>query len=946
MTFTSHSALYFLFFFCPILLDLCLIYFQVNAGFNLMEMLSILHCCGACYVAALLFSLAPSVTSFSRGANQASCREMVPGHIRAQPQDPQHGFVTVRTSTSSYLPGQLVTVTIRSSRDFMGFLLQARGAEHPWGRAEGSAAGVKNKSSGGHRLRATGGSGGSWTITPPSTRTLRCLSDDDTVTHSDKQLKRNLSFVWKAPDVPMGDIRFYITVVQSYFVYWAGIESEVVHDGSRRPWNNTTGVDEDKGTPTSDLTAHTRSIKETIGTFSPASTLGTPTRTKVTHPDLEINSSVTPSSTRFIIETRNPHNMDAKSSFPLSASLASAQSRGMDATTISTSPLSLFYSLVPFFPLKDVKMFRKDPRLTTDPETKDTTLNHKTSTTATPRTAHTLHNVSLTTSTSQQNPRSPKLETRSIPASQVSMVKDELQSRTSSPKPLLRFQMSTSRLQSSTSQSFLPSEASSSESRTSSLSGTLQAFLASHTTSPVDQANPPSIRPRHQPENITSSGPNSSQEQMTPSHPQLPSLQTSLHQALIERLQTKESQSEKPLESTSPQPWSLRGTKQPKSFPTLRPLTPQFDPSFRLQTKIMSQNFVLVPSTTHPPSATNLSSFTSTFQDTSTTPSPLPPTHPSGGSTPVTMGPPIIRSTLFIPSTSSSTKIQHKTAPALSALPSPSPILSPLHLPSTQPSSSLLPPSTSTIPSSSSSESQSSDPLFSVIPLSASSISFPSSPASPSPASSSSFISSIISPSSSQSTTPHPGPSPAPRRSFYNPSTSSSSPLLSQKLTVGQRLPIQNLIASSDPESIFNAPTPRTIVHRNPKPPPTDHELKSNLPNNDAKPKRPFNPSGPPDKEGKYPEIIPRHSAWELGMLLGCSAGLGMVLVVAVRYMYRQACGKRTEVTLNDREREYGRGERGLIQVQECGDLVRVRKIRENSIVLLAEYDILPSPGD
>lgn len=81
-------------------------------------------------------------------------------------------------------------------------------------------------------------------------------------------------------------------------------------------------------------------------------------------------------------------------------------------------------------------------------------------------------------------------------------------------------------------------------------------------------------------------------------------------------------------------------------------------------------------------------------------------------------------------------------------------------------------------------------------------------------------------------------------------------------------------------------------------------------------------------------------------MLLGCSAGLGMVLVVGVRYMYRQACGKRTGVTLNDREREYERGERGLIHVQECGDLVRVRRIRDNSFVLLAEYDILAAPGD
>lgn len=81
-------------------------------------------------------------------------------------------------------------------------------------------------------------------------------------------------------------------------------------------------------------------------------------------------------------------------------------------------------------------------------------------------------------------------------------------------------------------------------------------------------------------------------------------------------------------------------------------------------------------------------------------------------------------------------------------------------------------------------------------------------------------------------------------------------------------------------------------------------------------------------------------------MLLGCSAGLGMILVVGLRYVHRQACGKRTEVTLNDREREYERGERGLIHVQECGDLVRVRRIRDNSFVLLAEYDILASAGD
>ncbi|CAF88040.1 unnamed protein product [Tetraodon nigroviridis] len=75
--------------------------------------------------------------------------------------------------------------------------------------------------------------GGHWTLAPPGTHKLRLLSDDDTLTHSDKQLKRNLSFVWKAPDAPRGDFRFHITVVQSYFVHWAGVESLVVRDRSR-----------------------------------------------------------------------------------------------------------------------------------------------------------------------------------------------------------------------------------------------------------------------------------------------------------------------------------------------------------------------------------------------------------------------------------------------------------------------------------------------------------------------------------------------------------------------------------------------------------------------------------------------------------------------------------------------------------------------------------------
>lgn len=381
-------------------------------------------------------------------------------------------------------------------------------------------------------------------------------------------------------------------------------------------------------------------------------------------------------------------------------------------------------------------------------------------------------------------------------------------------------------------------------------------------------------------------------------------------------------------------------------------------------TVVSIQTPVIHDSFSSPPSFSSMKNQPKTAPALSAPPSPspisIPPHFPSvQPSSPSPIPSSLTSST--IPSLNSS---HYPSAPFLSSVPPSTSSSSPFTSSQSITSSSFSSMSSSTMPPS----------LFSSIASTASSISSASSPPS-SPHSSSSISTSTSTSSSislgssssaklsatssslvsSQSTSPHPEPSPAPRRSLYHPLTSTSSPVPSQQPTLGQRLLIRNHIAPFDPEPNLNLPTPRIIVHSNPEPHPNldpnfklnfDHKLKPNYPNIDTKPKHPSNPSGTPDKEGKYPDIIPRHSAWELGMLLGCSAGLGMVLVVGLRYMYRQTCGKRTEVTLNDREREYGRGERGLIHVQECGDLVRVRRIRDNSFVLLAEYDILASPGD
>uniref|UniRef100_A0A8C3PRH8 Reeler domain containing 1 n=1 Tax=Calidris pygmaea TaxID=425635 RepID=A0A8C3PRH8_9CHAR len=146
--------------------------------------------------------------AFSHGASLSACTDMMPRHLRAQLHSPNNNYVTVHTNMSFYFPGDKVPVTVRSTRDFMGFLLQARK--------------VSNDEI-----------AGTFVFIPPGSKLLTCFEDGDTVTHSDKSLKRNLSFVWKAPDQPIGDIKFFISVVQSYFVYWAKIESAIVAQRGR-----------------------------------------------------------------------------------------------------------------------------------------------------------------------------------------------------------------------------------------------------------------------------------------------------------------------------------------------------------------------------------------------------------------------------------------------------------------------------------------------------------------------------------------------------------------------------------------------------------------------------------------------------------------------------------------------------------------------------------------
>ncbi|XP_057711395.1 reelin domain-containing protein 1-like [Corythoichthys intestinalis] len=604
----------------------------------------------AAAAAATTIILSRAVGAFSGGAGPASCRTMSPGHIRVQSQDPRKSHVTVRASARSYLPGQLLTVTVRSSRDFMGFLLQARGG----GGQDSGAAGEPGSSG-----KAPVLVGGSWTSAPPGTHALRCLSEGDTLTHSDKQPKRNLSFVWRAPDAPVGDVRFYITVVQSYFVYWAGISSAVVRDGSQSLWT---------GEKTRSALFGLRDEKSTAAS-APSNKHDRPAGLKPTG-----KRSFTP-------RVRLPN------------------SGPPDGRSTSAPP----------FPLRSPESYhhRKD-------EAEDTEI------------------------------RTP--------------------------------------------------------------------IVGNPTTFKSDPSMP------------------TWQEARGPGN----STRTILHSVAL----------------------FLNATGSQTQRPVLHPITKPEDHRFRFKEGPSHPPSIPPPKTSwprkRPPSDKALDVPRSS---PGSWPEARPRTGPSLSAQMLNISPPV--RSFALPTASSSAFLFGRVADSPSSAP------------------------------------------FNA--ASAAARNEPISPTSPSR---------------------HPRPSPAPRRSDDGPSTT---PLLEPS---GR----QTRVARSDPKRKPDAST-------------SGRKLRSDI-GGESKAKPDGHLSETPGKEGERPALAPGRSSRELGMLLGCSAGLGMALVVGVRYVYGQSCGRRTEVTLNDRERHYGRSERGTVRLQECGDLVRVRRIRENSLVLLAEYDILASPGD
>lgn len=97
-----------------------------------------------------------------------------------------------------------------------------------------------------------------------------------------------------------------------------------------------------------------------------------------------------------------------------------------------------------------------------------------------------------------------------------------------------------------------------------------------------------------------------------------------------------------------------------------------------------------------------------------------------------------------------------------------------------------------------------------------------------------------------------------------------------------------------------------------------------------------------PAVSGKGSQKPARNSqlvAAQLSVLLGGSAVLGMLLAIGLRCIHSQYCHKRTEVSFSEPDNN-------VIALQESGEMMHFRKIRENSFVLVqAEYNWISPSG-
>lgn len=149
------------------------------------------------------FGLILQVHCYSIGAPESTCDDMLPNHGVVANNTPVP--YVIKLSSNSYSPNQNISVTIEIKRDtvFEGFMMAARrkGELENFGR-----------------------------FYPVSgTHTLKCSNkNNSTISHSNNSKRKNLTVIWEAPAINVGDLQMIATIVRTKLIFWMNVASGVL----------------------------------------------------------------------------------------------------------------------------------------------------------------------------------------------------------------------------------------------------------------------------------------------------------------------------------------------------------------------------------------------------------------------------------------------------------------------------------------------------------------------------------------------------------------------------------------------------------------------------------------------------------------------------------------------------------------------------------------------
>ncbi|ESO81941.1 hypothetical protein LOTGIDRAFT_237230 [Lottia gigantea] len=164
------------------------------------------------------------VDSYSDGAPESVCKSMDPskGH-GALPQTTESWYY-IKVNSDYYQPGHQLEVQImlkKAGQYFEGFMLEARRVDpdEKCGEKVGTFE-ERNET----QLICSGQT----RIQPVRAKVYKRLP----VTQTSADIKRNLTFIWNAPQKSSGNIQFRATLVKSEKVFWLNVVSKVIYDKS------------------------------------------------------------------------------------------------------------------------------------------------------------------------------------------------------------------------------------------------------------------------------------------------------------------------------------------------------------------------------------------------------------------------------------------------------------------------------------------------------------------------------------------------------------------------------------------------------------------------------------------------------------------------------------------------------------------------------------------